>query len=149
VSENVFVGEFDRSIDGAGRVALPVAFREILQERCYATRDPQGCITLRSPAKYAAEAKRLKKLEKRGENRGGVSRSLSFRTVNLSIDKQGRVTLDETARTYAAIDAGDEATVVGNTDTIEIWRPARWVVVRGEDKGLEPDRAWPAEVDAT
>lgn len=148
MSEDVFVGEFDRSVDGAGRVALPAAFRESLLERCYATRDPQGCITLRSPMKYAAEAKRLKKLEKRGRDGGGVSRSLSFRTVNLSIDKQGRVTLDETSRTYAAIDAGGEVTVVGNTDTIEIWRPARWAVVRGEDTGLAPDRIWPTEVDA-
>ena len=68
--------------------------------------------------------------------------------VRLGVDKQGRVTLDEPNRRFAAIDAGGQATVIGNGYTIEIWRPSRWAIVRSEDFNQTPDRVWPAEVDA-
>jgi DNA-binding transcriptional regulator/RsmH inhibitor MraZ len=69
--------------------------------------------------------------------------------VNIAIDKQGRVTLDEQNRSHAAIDAGGQVVVIGDTETVEVWRPSRWAVVTREDAGLEPDRVWPAEVDAS
>jgi division/cell wall cluster transcriptional repressor MraZ len=149
VQDDVFVGEFGRSVDAAGRVALPPTFRDLLGERCYATRDRQGCIILRSAAQYAVEAKRLRKQEKRGSAPAGTARNLSTRTVNIAIDKQGRVTLDEQNRSHAAIDAGGQVVVIGDTETVEVWRPSRWAVVTREDAGLEPDRVWPAEVDAS
>lgn len=148
MDEDVFVGEYDRSVDGAGRVALPSTFRDLLGERCYATRDPQGCVVLRTPARYSREAKRLAELEEQGELPPGVGRALSTRTVIVGVDKQGRVTLDEPNRRFAAIDAGGQATVIGNGYTIEVWRPSRWAIVKGEDFNQKPDRVWPAEVDA-
>jgi len=41
----VFVGVYDRSIDDNGRLSLPSSFRGDLGDRCYATLDPQGCVT--------------------------------------------------------------------------------------------------------
>ena len=52
----MFVGVFDRSIDDNGRLGLPAPFRGELGDRCYATLDPQGCITLRTVAVFEAEA---------------------------------------------------------------------------------------------
>ena len=148
MGDGVFVGEVGRSVDGAGRVAFPPSFRELLGDRCFATRDRQGCITIRPPETYAAEARRLAKAEKRGKQPAGVARALSARTTNLAIDKQGRITLDETARFFAHIDSGGEVVMIGLTDRIEIWRPSRWEVIVREDTGAAPDRVWPDESEA-
>lgn len=149
MDEDVFVGEYDRSVDGNGRVALPATFRELLGERCYASRDPQGCIVIRTPTRYTRDAKRIAEQEERGEMPRGTGRALSTRTVILGIDKQSRVTLDEVGRQFAAIDAGGQVKVIGNGYNIEIWRPSRWEIVRSEDEFQEPDRVWPDEVDAS
>lgn len=148
MDEDVFVGEYDRSVDSNGRVALPSMFRDLLGERCYATRDPQGCIVVRTAARYSRDAKRIAKQEERGDVPRGTGRSLSTRTVIVGVDKQGRVTLDEPNRTFAAIDAGGHVMVIGNAHSIELWRPSRWSVVASEDSSQEPDRVWPDEIDA-
>jgi hypothetical protein len=43
---------YERSIDDNGRLALPAPFRGDLGDRCYATLDPQGCITVRTVATF-------------------------------------------------------------------------------------------------
>ncbi len=147
MDEGVFSGEYDRTVDGAGRVALPSTLRDLLGERCYATKDPQGCITLRTAARYTEEALRLETREASGDAPKGTGRALSTRTVIVSVDKQGRVTLDEANRAFAAIKSGAQAMVIGHNRGIEIWQPKRWAIVRAEDSHIEPDRVWPLGVD--
>ncbi len=145
--EEAFSGEYDRSVDGAGRVTLPSTLRELLGERCYATKDPQGCVTLRTPARYVEEANKIERREEKGKAGKGSSRAFSTRTVILAVDKQGRVTLDESSREFAKIQTGGQVFVVGHKRAIELWQPNRWAVVKSEDAFGEPDRVWPAHVD--
>ena len=55
----MFVGEYDRSVDGNGRVALPSAFRDELGERCYVSRAPNGCLTVTSVDEFRSGAQRV------------------------------------------------------------------------------------------
>jgi DNA-binding transcriptional regulator/RsmH inhibitor MraZ len=145
MSEDVFSGEYDRSVDNAGRIALPAILHELLGDRCYATKDPQGCIALRTPGRYADEANKVARREEKGKAPKGAARAFSTRTVILAVDKQGRLTLDDSSRKFAHVGAGTQATVVGNTNVIEIWNPQRWDVIKGEDAFGTPDRVWPAD----
>lgn len=141
----MFVGVYDRSIDDNGRIGLPAPFRGELGDRCYATLDPQGCITIRTSATFEAEAAEIIEAVKIGEATAGQRRALATNTIPVSIDKQGRITLEEKAREFAGLSSVAQATIVGNLSTFEIWRPSRYSTVAGEDLVATTPRQWSDE----
>jgi MraZ protein len=138
----VFVGVYERSIDDNGRLALPAPFRSDLGDRCYATLDPQGCITVRTVSTFEAEAAELIEAQKQGRISAAQRRSMATGTIAVSIDKQGRITIEEKAREFAGLAAGSQAMIVGNLNTLEIWRPSRFDVVSAEDVVESAPRRW-------
>ena len=140
--KGVFVGVYDRSIDDNGRLGLPAPFRGELGDRCYATLDPQGCITVRTTAAFEAEAAEIIESVKSGSATPGQRRALATNTIAVSVDKQGRITIEEKAREFAGLTTGGQVTIVGNLATIEIWRPSRYTTVAGEDLVATTPRQW-------
>ena len=138
----MFVGVYDRSIDDNGRIGLPAPFRGELGDRCYATLDPQGCITLRTVAVFEAEANDVIEAVKSGTATARPRRPVATQTVSVSVDKQGRLTLDEKAREFAGLTGGDQAVIVGNLNSIEVWRPSRYETIEAEDLHATNPRVW-------
>lgn len=138
----MFVGVYDRSMDDNGRLGLPAPFRGELGDRCYATLDPQGCITVRTAETFESEAAEIIEAVKNGGATPGQRRSLATNTITVAIDKQGRITLEEKARDFAGLSSGSQATIVGNLSTFEIWRPSRYETVAGEDLVATTPRHW-------
>ena len=143
----MFVGEYDRSVDGNGRVALPSTFRDLLGDRCYVTTDAGGFVAITTVANFEADAATLL-----DEVRGGLLPESALRNfgVNSSIaaiDRQGRITLDEPTRAHAGIRPGSQAMLAGAISKLEVWRPSRYATVRGEDAVVQPSRIWPDEED--
>ncbi|NBV73400.1 MAG: hypothetical protein EBR65_00270 [Actinobacteria bacterium] len=141
-ARKVFVGVYDRSIDDNGRLSLPSSFRGDLGDRCYATLDPQGCVTLRTAEVFEAEAAEVIEAVKRDEAAAGVRRSLATNTTAVAVDKQGRLTLDDKARAFAGLTEAGTAMIVGNLNTIELWRPSRYETVAAEDDYEVAPRVW-------
>lgn len=141
----MFVGVYERNIDDNGRLALPAPFRGDLGDRCYATLDPQGCITVRTVTTFETEAAELIDAQKQGRVSPAQRRSLATGTLAVSIDKQGRITLEEKAREFAGLTPGSQAMIVGNLNTLEIWRPSRFDVVSAEDVVESAPRRWEDE----
>ena len=50
----MFVGEYDRSVDGNGRLALPADFRDDLGTKCYVRYHPDGFVSITSIAQFEA-----------------------------------------------------------------------------------------------
>lgn len=69
-------------------------------------------------------------------------RSVATQTVSVSVDKQGRLTLDEKAREFAGLTGGDQAVIVGNLNSIEVWRPSRYETIEAEDLHATNPRVW-------
>ncbi len=145
VAPIVFVGEYDRSVDGNGRLALPADFRELLGDRCYVTCDPEGFVRVTSQANFESEAGHLKELVRAGVRPMSALRSFGVQSFVASIDKQGRITLDESSRRHAGLASGGQAIIAGAIDNLEIWRPSRYRQVRGEDGVIQPSRIWQDE----
>lgn len=143
----MFVGEYQRSIDANGRVALPATFREELEGECYLRRNPQGSLTIIPPAEYRAEAESLQARIRAGEAPAHAVDRLGASTTKVSIDKQGRVTLDDRALAHAGIKPGTEVTFVGNVFSFSIWRPSRYATISTEIDDAEPARVWDDEED--
>lgn len=138
----MFVGEYDRSVDGNGRLALPADFRNLLGSRCYVTRDPQGFVKVTTVENFESEAAHLKERVRSGHEPASALRAFGVRSSVASIDKQGRITLDEAARGHAGLADGGQAVIAGAIDDLEVWRPSRYRQVRGEDAEVQPSRVW-------
>lgn len=138
----MFVGEFERSVDGNGRLALPAEFRDLLGSSCYLTSHPKGYVSVNTVEDFDRRAAELLERARRGEATEAAIRKMGRNSSIVSIDKQGRITLDEATRTHAGIQAGGQAMLVGALDRLEIWRPSRFDTIVNEDDITEPDRVW-------
>jgi transcriptional regulator MraZ len=138
----VFVGEYDRSVDGNGRLALPSTFRDALGERCYVTRAPEGCLAVTSVDEFTAGAQRVLDEIHAGEKPASAARDYAVSSTLLAIDKQGRITLDDESRRHAGLNSGGQVMIAGALDCLEIWRPSRYRTVRVEDGVTQPGRTW-------
>lgn len=141
----MFVGEFDRSVDGAGRLALPADFRDDLGSRCYLTCDPDGFVKITTEENFRAEADFLREQVRSGTQPQSALRAFGTRTQIASVDKQGRITLDENTRRHANLK--NQAVIAGAIDHLEVWRPSRFRRVGNEHEVVAPPRVWNDEDD--
>lgn len=141
----VFVGEYDRSVDGNGRLALPSTFRDELGDRCYVTTDPGGFVAITTVTNFEADADTLLNEVRSGLLPESALRDFGVNSSIVSIDKQGRITLDESTRMHAGIRSGSQAILAGALSKLEVWRPSRYGTVRGEDAVVQPSRVWTDE----
>ena len=141
----MFVGEYDRSVDGNGRLALPSAFRDALGDRCYVTRTPEGCLAVMSVDEFRVGAQRVLDEIHAGELPGSAARDYAVNSSLLAIDKQGRITLDEDSRRHAGLNGGGQVMIAGALNCLEVWRPSRYRTVRVEDGVTQPARVWKDE----
>lgn len=141
----MFVGEFDRSVDGAGRLALPADFRDDLGAKCYVTCDPSGFVKITTEDNFRAEADFLREQVRSGAQPQSALRAFGTKTQIASIDKQGRITLDESTRRHAGL--ANQAVIAGAIDHLEIWRPSRLRQMATEHDVVAPPRVWNDETD--
>ncbi len=143
----VFVGEFVHQVDANGRITLPSTFREELTGECYLRRDPLGYLVFIPAPAFEAESADVQAKMRSGEAPRSALRQLASTTRKVTIDKNGRVTLDEEARQHAGLRPGGTATLVGESYTFSVWRPSRWQVLSAEDGESTPVRVWDDEDD--
>lgn len=141
----MFVGEYDRSVDGNGRLALPADFRDLLGTKCYVTCDPEGYVKITTESNFQSDADHLKEQVRAGVRPASALRAFGVQSSVVSIDKQGRITLDEGTRRHAGLRGN--AIIAGAIDNLEVWRPSRYEQVRGEDDVVQPSRDWNDEDD--
>jgi DNA-binding transcriptional regulator/RsmH inhibitor MraZ len=67
--------------------------------------------------------------EKRGEISRARRRAIATNSTTVTIDKQGRFTLEERFRTHAGLTPGSPVVVAGTFDAIELWRPERFAAI--------------------
>ena len=138
----MFVGEYDRSVDGTGRLALPADFRSDLGPKCYLRCDPDGFVSITSIAQFQSEAALLEERVRSGELPKSALRVFGVSSAVAAIDKQGRITLDEESRRHAGITPGGQAVIAGAVNQLEVWRPSRYHTIRNEDGVVQPGRVW-------
>lgn len=131
----LFVGSFERNLDDKGRLALPAAYRSLLGEHCYLAKGPDKCVNVVPAAVFEEEAAILTARVRSGEVPRNQARALASSATLATLDKQGRINLDEALRTYAGLALGTTVTVAGSFDRLEIWATDRFA--RVDDDGTE------------
>jgi MraZ protein len=131
----VFVGTFEHSVDGKGRVVLPSSFRAQLADRGFVSQY-QGCLGLWSEKGFDDVAERLMSKVREGLTTQDAVRAFAADATEVRPDSQGRILLPQRLREYAGIER--DVAVVGAINRVELWDAGRWTALRSRaDDSLE------------
>ena len=122
---NLFLGEYDHSLDDRGRVTLPRKIRqEITGEEIVLARGYDGCIFGFDKRSWEREAGKHLEAPVTDEKARQVRRYLFAGAEKAGIDKLGRILLPALLKEHASV--RHEIKVIGAGDHFEIWDTARW-----------------------
>ena len=120
----MFLGEFTHKLDSKNRIMIPSEFREDLSNNFYITKGPEKSLVIYTEEEFIKQSERLDSLEVQNKKNRAIKRLFFSSTVKASLDKQGRVLLNKNLRDYS--DIKQEAMIIGNNSTIELWDRANW-----------------------
>ena len=120
-----FVGRFEHSLDEKGRLSLPARFRLDFADGANLTQHFEGCLALWAPGEFSRQMRDMKELYRQGNpDARNQSRMWAQGVSVLEVDKQGRLVVPASARTFAGLSS--EALIIGVLDHLEIWNPRRF-----------------------
>ena len=122
----MFVGAHERQLDDKGRVALPATYRTHLGEHCYLVKGTDKCVEVIPSEAFEQFGRELIAKVERGDLTLNRQRAMASSAVLVSLDKQGRVNVDEKLREYADLTLESQVVVTGNLTKLEIWSPERY-----------------------
>ena len=125
----MFVGTFEHTLDGKGRIVLPATFRNELAGRGIVSQY-ENCLGVWTVEGFGEVARRLQDKVREGMTTHNAVRAFAANAVQVEPDTQGRILLPPRLREYAALDK--DAVIIGAIDRIEIWNAERWQAVSSE-----------------
>lgn len=120
----IFLGEYKHSIDSKGRLALPIKYRQALEDGVVITRGLDNCLFVYPKSDWQELAEKISKLPLTQANARAFSRLMLAGAIDAKLDKQGRVIMPEYLRNYASLK--NKVTITGIYNRLEIWSRGRW-----------------------
>lgn len=120
----MFLGEFTHKVDSKNRIMMPSEFRENLKGDFYITKGPENSLIIYTEEEFAKQSQKLDERINESKKNRAIKRLFFSSTVKMSLDKQGRILLNKNLKDYSGIK--DEAMIIGNNTTIELWDRERW-----------------------
>ncbi|MFO7984158.1 MAG: division/cell wall cluster transcriptional repressor MraZ [Desulfuromonadales bacterium] len=130
-----FQGEYINSVDVKGRASIPARFRELLDS---VHGDDRLVVTKRNGGLLAYPTSEWDKIKQNieamppGTTREDILRVLVAPAVECGFDKQGRIQIPQSLRSYADIEK--DIVVVGLFSKIEIWSQRRHAEVTSQSE---------------
>lgn len=120
----MFLGQFEHTIDGKGRLTIPAKFREELASGVVVTRGLDGCLWAYNRSEWEILAEKIAQTPTTNQAARNFARFM-FSSASDSIpDRQGRVLIPQNLRDYAGIE--NETVIIGVMNRLEIWNPDKW-----------------------
>lgn len=128
----MFLGEYQHTLDPKGRLILPAAFREQLQEGLVMTVGLDHCLAIHPLADWQRVIEGLRNLRTTDRRERMFARMITSSAHAETLDRQGRITIPARLRAYASLDK--DVAVVGSDSRVELWDRAAWEAYR--DQGM-------------
>lgn len=129
----MYKGDYVHTIDEKGRIIIPAKFREQLGSGFVITKGLDRCLWLLDAESWNKLEYKLRGMDvMKGAGRQ-LQRHFSASAIDGETDKQGRILLPPSLRTYAQLDK--EVLVCGMINRIEIWNKSLF-----EDSELDPEQ---------
>ena len=125
----LLVGTHDRRLDDKSRLAIPAQFRDHFGDHCYLARGRKKCVDIISTTDFESVGAEMLAAVQRGEMSENRLMSVASSAVLASIDKQGRVVVDEKLRAYAGLEPEVAVVLSGRFDRFQIWVPDRFAIL--------------------
>lgn len=119
----MFIGEYYHSFDEKGRVNFPAKLREELGEQFVITKGLDGCLSAYSMQKWEHISQIVDGLPQAKAR--DLKRFMFSAATVVNSDKQGRVLVTQTLRSYAKITK--DIAVIGASDHVELWDKETWI----------------------
>jgi len=123
-SGDMFIGEYQHTVDKKGRMAVPSKFRTQLKKGAIVTRGLDNCLFVYPKEEWQKLADKLVGLPISQAKSRAFSRLMLAGAHEADIDSQGRINIPDHLRSYAKIK--QKAVVAGLYNRIEIWDEALW-----------------------
>lgn len=127
----MFSGDSYLSVDDKGRLAIPAKYRDGLRDSCASqmviTVDPgskERCLLLYPQNEWRSVVEQLKTMPNANPDANTFRRLFVGRSVQLDMDKQGRILLPGKHREYASLSS--QVVLVGLINKFEIWDETLW-----------------------
>lgn len=117
-------GEYQYSVDDKGRVIIPPAFREFVDDGLVITRGMEGCLYLFPVTAWERIEKHLTELPLIDPDAQKFIRFFYSGAAKLRTDAAGRITIPPTLRQFARTEG--PVVVAGAPNRLEIWNEERW-----------------------
>lgn len=124
----MFLGEYEHTIDGKGRLTIPARFRAELAQGMVVTRGLDGCLLIYPLPEWEKLAAKVNGLPLTKKDARTFTRLIYSGATLCQPDRQGRILLPQYLREYANIDS--QSVIIGLFSRLEIWNPQRWQEVR-------------------
>ena len=121
--DNMFIGQYNHTIDNKGRIIIPSKLRNDLGNNFIVTRGLDGCLFIYSNSEWMNIVNKYKDLPDTKEKRNFMRVFLSLATV-CEYDKQGRINIPAPLISYANLKK--DCIIVGVFDRLEIWSCESW-----------------------
>jgi MraZ protein len=135
----MFLGTYSPRLDDKGRLILPAKFREQLEAGVVVTRGQERCLYVFPLAEFERLADQLRQAPVTSKQARDYLRVFLSGASDESMDKQGRITIPPTLRTYAGL--GREVAVIGAGQRVEIWDAAAWETYLAEQEQAFAEQA--------
>ncbi len=119
----MFLGEYEHTIDSKGRLAVPAKFRVQMDQGAVISKGMGTCLSVYTTARWEEKSAELV-AGKESDQLRDFERRIYPSASEIELDGQGRMVIPAKLRAYANL--GNEVTVAGVRDHIEIWDRAAW-----------------------
>jgi MraZ protein len=123
-----FVGRYEHSLDGKGRVILPARFRSSFDALAVVSKYNERCLAIWTPEAFDRKADEMARLMDGTAEERARDRAWSMGSTEVDMDRQGRVALPQYLREFAELPESSTVLVHGALTHIELWNPQLWEV---------------------
>ena len=120
----MFLGTHEPRLDEKGRLILPAKFREELSPCLVITKGQELCLYVFTSAEFATITDQLRQAPVTAKSARDYMRVMFAGAHDEIPDRQGRITIPQGLRTYAALEK--ECVVIGANTRVEIWDATSW-----------------------
>ena len=120
----MFLGTHHPRLDEKGRLFLPARFRDELAAGLVITKGQERCLYVFTPAEFERRAASLQTASPNAKAVRDYGRIFFSSASDEVPDRQGRITIPTSLRTYAGLDR--DCTVIGANTHVEIWDATAW-----------------------
>ncbi|MEO3938628.1 division/cell wall cluster transcriptional repressor MraZ [Dermatophilaceae bacterium Soc4.6] len=125
----MFLGTHTPLLDDKGRLFLPAKFRDRLAEGLVVTKGQERCLYVYDLAEFDRVATAMQQGPTSSKAVRDYVRVFLSGASDEVPDKQGRVTIPTTLRTYAGLSR--QCTVIGAGNRVEVWDSQAWETYLG------------------